>query len=235
MTPYHHGEHPVRRDARVFSNMLLLFRSSLHSQASILSNNLVSIAHLLDEHRDTLASMVAYPTPLFPGRTEANMLSQLVRTKLEPRGEEWVARGRRVGDRAENPPVDTGATGEQGKPLTGAQLRELWHWAPIAANEEARRRDWGGEYTLEEEEMGLENVVTGLKRKLVDEDEEESDEEGPGNGDEMKVVGVHTKPGGAGVEFDISKEGKNGGVAPAQKAMALDSVFRFMMTGQAPR
>lgn len=159
------------------------------------------------------------------------MLSQLVRTKLEPRGEEWVARGRRVGGRAENPPVEE--TVGEGKVLTGDQLRDLWQWAPLSANEEARRRSWGGEFTIEEEEMGLENVVTGLKRSLF---EEESDEEEEGaHGDEMEVVGVHKRPGGTGVEFEISREGKDGLSAPAGDAMPLDSVFRFMMTGRGPR
>jgi len=52
----------------------------------------------------------------------------------------------------------------------------------MAANEEARKHEWdGAEYTLEEREMGVENVVTGLRKGAYEEsssDEEEKEEEG---------------------------------------------------------
>lgn len=58
---------------------------------------------------------------------------------------------------------------------------ELWNWAGRAANELARKHEWGGDFTLAEREAGVENVVTGLKRKLIDSDSEdgslESDED----------------------------------------------------------
>src|SRR5207248_4661733 len=58
------------------------------------------------------------------------------------------------------------------------ELATLWNWAGREANEIARQRDWGDEYTLEEREMGIRNVVTGLRRKLDDSsDEDESDED----------------------------------------------------------
>lgn len=64
--------------------------------------------------------------------------------------------------------------------MSESALAELWDWAPVEANQEARRRNWGGNFTLEEREMGIQNVVTGLRRQLEDEDEEasESEEEG---------------------------------------------------------
>ena len=84
-------------------------------------------------------------------------------------------------------------------------MAELWHWAPIEANHEARERDWGGDFTLEEREAegGVKSVVTGLKRPLDvgDEDEEEEEEE----------------------EAEAEKEGE----AP----MPLADVLKFMTTG----
>ena len=71
----------------------------------------------------------------------------------------------------------------------------MWSWAPLEANREARRRNWGGDYTLEEKELGVENVVTGLKRRLVvddegqDEDEAEQDEEAAGGESTDKGMG----------------------------------------------
>ncbi|OAX85610.1 hypothetical protein ACJ72_00024 [Emergomyces africanus] len=215
--------------------------SSLQSQATIISNNLLNVSQQLTDHQDLLSSLVAYPTPQFPGRTEAAMLSQLLRTKLEPRVEDWVSQGLSMGS-SDATTLKTG--------LTEQQLADLWQWAPVEANMEARRRNWGGDYTLEEKEMGVKNVVTGLRRKLSEDDsgsesgseedeeagsegEESRQEEGDGSG--MEVVGVHRRPGGGGVEFDISKEGRHVPPTPMSPALPLEDVFRFMMTGVAPR
>ncbi|KAI5306231.1 mediator of RNA polymerase II transcription subunit 8 [Ascosphaera atra] len=152
--------------------------SSLQSQAAIISNNLNSISQHLSDNSALLSSLVAYPTPDFPGRTEAGVLSQLMRTKLEPYAEDWVAKGRALGGgtgAVTNHTVEGGDKGAGG--LSGEELTELWHWAPIQANMMARERNWGGDYTREEKEMGLENVVTGLRRPLNDDSDEEEDEE----------------------------------------------------------
>ncbi|OGM47009.1 mediator of RNA polymerase II transcription subunit 8 [Aspergillus bombycis] len=200
--------------------------SSLQSQASIISNNLLSVSDHLSDNRDLLASIVAYPGPDYPGRTQANTLEQLLRTKLDPRVEDWVARGRKAGASALE---DTSGLAE-------AELAELWDWAPVEANQEARRRNWGGNFTLEEREMGVQNVVTGLVRVLEDEgseSEEEEEEEEEGEEDEMEIVGVRRQSAGAGFEFDI---------APAQHhqqkfmepAVPLEDILRFMTTGAEP-
>ncbi|OJD19894.1 hypothetical protein AJ78_00088 [Emergomyces pasteurianus Ep9510] len=213
--------------------------SSLQSQATIISNNLLNVSQQLTDHHDLLSSLVAYPTPQFPGRTEAAMLSQLLRTKLEPRVEDWVSQGLSIGN-ADATMLKTG--------LTERQLADLWQWAPVEANMEARRRNWGGDYTLEEKEMGVKNVVTGLRRRLSEEDsgsesgseDEEAESEGEagrkgeGEGSGMEVVGVHRRPGGGGVQFDISREGGHMPPAPMSPALPLEDVFRFMMTGVAP-
>lgn len=58
------------------------------------------------------------------------------------------------------------------------QLLDLWDQAPLISNECAKEHSWGGDYTKEEVEEGKKNVVTGLKRKLKDlDDDEEVDED----------------------------------------------------------
>ena len=101
------------------------------------------------------------------------MLNQLLRKKLEPHVEDWVEEGRKSGEELPDP---EGVT-------------ELWEWAGMAANEQARKHEWGGEFTIEEREWGVENVVTGLKRgfeegESSDDDEEEEDGEGKEKEDE---------------------------------------------------
>ncbi|KAJ5860917.1 uncharacterized protein N7529_008227 [Penicillium soppii] len=194
--------------------------SSLQSQASIISNNLLSVSEQLSDQRDLLSTLVAYPGPEYPGRTQANILEQLLRTKLDPRVEDWVARGRTAGT----------ASTEGSDKLSDAQLAALWEWAPLEANAEARRRNWGGNFTLEEREAGIENVVTGLKRQLVDEEEseDESDEEAEEETDD--VVGVRRKPGAAGLEFDIAPHHEHA----VQPFVPLDLILRHMTTGRMP-
>ncbi|KAJ5572062.1 hypothetical protein N7535_005722 [Penicillium sp. DV-2018c] len=211
--------------------------TSLQSQASIISNNLTSVAEQLSDNRDLLSTLVAYPGPDYPGRTQASTLEQLLRTKLDPRVEDWVSRGRKVG--TDPQPATSTATSISGPndgthTLSETELAELWAWAPLEANQEARRRNWGGNYTLEEREMGIENVVTGLRRRLEDEEDEEGESEeedgGDGDGEEMDVVGVRRKPGGAGLQFDIAPHQKH----TVQPFVPLDLILRHMTTGRMP-
>lgn len=199
----------------------------MQSQASIISNNLINISTQISEHHELLSSLVAYPAPSFPGTTQQGVLEQLLRTKLDPRVQDWVEKGLKAGTKS----------AEENRGLSEAELEELWAWAPIEANQEARRRNWGGNYTLEERETGIQNVVTGLSRQLDDDDEseesdeeEDEDEDAADGEDKMEIVGVHRRPGASGVEFDITSEKHRAGAAPSS-AMPLTDVFRYMMTG----
>ena len=108
--------------------------------------------------------------------------------------EDWVEEGRVTG-------AELAAQGEK------EDLLELWEWAGMAANEQARKHEWGGEYTLEEIEGGIENVVTGLKRGMGEESESEDDDE-----EEKKV------DAGEGEEV--------------VKGMSLENMLRFMAKGE---
>lgn len=57
------------------------------------------------------------------------------------------------------------------------RLLGLWDQAPLISNECAKEQSWGGDYTNKEVEEGTKNMVTGLKRKLKDLDEDEVDED----------------------------------------------------------
>lgn len=79
--------------------------------------------------------------------------------------------------------------------------------------------------------MGVQNVITGLRRQLEDdegdEDEDEDGEEDEGE-DEMEIVGVHRKSGGNGVEFDIAPHHAH----PVQPVVPLSDILRYMTTGR---
>jgi mediator of RNA polymerase II transcription subunit 8 len=60
--------------------------------------------------------------------------------------------------------------------LSHEDRNSLWQWAPGAANSAARKQTWGGDYTRAEQQRGIQNIVTGLRRQLVEPPEEEGDE-----------------------------------------------------------
>jgi mediator of RNA polymerase II transcription subunit 8 len=100
------------------------------------------------------------------------VLLQLLRKKLEPGVEDWVDEGRAIGGEVLGYGGGDG-DGDAGVEERKGEIEELWQWAGMAANQEARRHEWGGEFTVEEREEGVEGVVTGLKEEEEDEEEEE--------------------------------------------------------------
>lgn len=188
--------------------------------------------------------MAVFPLPSYPGRTQEALLGQLLRKKLEPEVEDWVAEGRQVAEEA-----------GMGDEETRSGMLELWSWAGMAANELARGHEWGGDFTMEEREGGVENVVTGLKRRRRGEDEEEDEEEEEGEEgvgddeeegaeDKMEVVQMDFRGGaataaateGAGLKTSTEQERKGRGgeeeaMTESRAPLSLDEVLKFVMTG----
>lgn len=154
-----------------------------------------------------MSSLVAYPLPSYPGREQEPVLNQLLRKKFEPHVEDWVEEGRLAGEEV--------AKGNDGRGWD--EIIELWEWAGVAANEEARKHEWGGDYTLEEIEGGIENVVTGLRDE--DSDEEEDEEE----------VKEGARP--AEGEGQDNKKLEEGGRRP----LSMNDMLRFLVKGEEPK
>ncbi len=159
--------------------------------------------------------MAVYPLPSYPGKTQEALLGQLLRKKLEPEVEDWVTQGLQMAEAA--------GMADDGK---RSGVLDLWSWAGMAANELARGHEWGGDFTLEEREGGIENVVTGLKRKFAEEDEDEEeaeDEDGDGAGkDTTEDVGLKTT---------VEQEDEDLGSRVNGDPLPLEHVLKFMMTG----
>ena len=83
----------------------------------------------------------------------------------------------------------------------------------------------------------MQNVVTGLRRQLEDDEgdedddeDEEGDEDGEGE-DEMEIVGVHRKSGGgAGFEYEIAMHHSHA----VEPVVPLGDILRYMTTGRMP-
>ncbi|EXJ95972.1 hypothetical protein A1O1_01097 [Capronia coronata CBS 617.96] len=202
---------------------------ALQTHANLISNNLQTIVTQLSEHREAFQSTVAFPLPQFPGKERSFILETLLRTKLEPNVEEWVEEGENITLRPRK--------GDQ-RGLSDADLSALWQWAPGAANKEARKQKWGADFTLEEKQRGMSNVITGLHRELVEPPDEEGDEEyeeeeyevtdeDEDEEDEDKMEVEQTKsetiPGGGTESAPILRSANQ---------MSLQSVHKFMTTGR---
>ncbi|CAF9906794.1 MAG: mediator of RNA polymerase II transcription subunit 8 [Alectoria fallacina] len=181
--------------------------SSLHSLSQIISQNLASVSAHLTTHGPLLSSLVAYPLPLYPGREQEPVLNQLLRKKFEPHVEDWVEEGRLAGEEVVKKDGGRGTD----------EITDLWEWAGIAANEQARKHEWGGDYTADEIEGGIENVVTGLRDDESDEEEgEKEDQEGAWLAE---------------WEGQENKKPEEGG----GKSLSMDDMLRFLVRGEEPK
>jgi mediator of RNA polymerase II transcription subunit 8, fungi type len=205
----------------------LSHRSSFQSQASIISQHIQSLATHLSIHDEIFARLAVYPLPEFPGRTQEGLLGQLLRKKLEPSVEDWLQEGIATGKEViPQPGIHP--------PITANDLEELWEWAQGAAIEEVAKqsRVFGGNYTLEERAMGIENVVTGLKRRLPDtlndsDDSDDSDDDSDEE-DEMDVDQPKSTTKRAIQEVQQI-------VVPPKPPMPINEQLKFLMTGTMPR
>lgn len=153
--------------------------SSIQASAQILQRNLQTVLDSLSENSEIFSRVAIRPSTNYPGRTQENLLTQLLRKKLEPDVEELVAQGRETSRLATAEGIDE---------LEGIwhELRE-WTHGRIATYV---RDEAGDVYTNQEREMGTENVRTGLKRDLEDDesDEDEGDEDEDEEGEARQQV-----------------------------------------------
>ena len=162
----------------------------------------------------------------FPGHTQENLLGQLLRKKLDPRVEDWIE-GYTSPLERDNGGQEVNGAEAAVSGLSSEELKELWNWAGPTSNgivgpmlEEDG--EFGDDFTISEREAGVENVVTGLRRKLDGESDEE-DEEEDGEGDKMEDV----MPSAAKSSDDEDEEGVDTSLPP----VPLEKVLRFISTG----
>lgn len=182
---------------------------SINIQANILTNNLQNIlTHFNKEgNREVFEKVVAYPSTNFPGREEGKeeALRSLLRKKVEPDVETWIGEGRKAGEEIEDA---NKVEDHEDITKTWNDISEWFDERIIKyVNEEAN-----AEYTNEEEEQGIENVNTGLKKSYgnsrADDDSDEEDED---------------------IYMDASAKEEE---LPAVKEKSLGDILRVLTTGQ---
>ncbi|EME48421.1 hypothetical protein DOTSEDRAFT_18955 [Dothistroma septosporum NZE10] len=191
----------------------------LQSQAVTLGNNLQEIADVLNSQHQLFSTMHAYPVPSFPGTTQEPVLQGLLRKKLDPRAEEWID------EALKEEKVSAIQNGDKGgaQILSMKQMQDLWESAGPTFQEILQPLMEDGiledEYTIQEREDGIQNVVTGIRRKLygpLDDDDEDEDEDMEIDEPEEQVI--------------VNQPGFEAGVPYVR----LDDLLKFAVTGSQP-
>lgn len=162
----------------------MLSRDSLQASADILNHNVHAILEILAQNNNLFSRVAMHPSTNFPGRTQENILLQLLRKKPEPDVEAKIDKGRETlvsMPLPGNAQADAAANPNKAKE---AALGDIWGTTRDACQERIAEyvvNEEGDYFTAEEHEMGIENVRTGLQRSFEDEyeddDEEMEDEE----------------------------------------------------------
>ncbi|KAK5132100.1 hypothetical protein LTR08_000350 [Meristemomyces frigidus] len=195
-------------------------RPTLQRDAELLMHNLNRYQETMNEHRDFLTAAHSYPLPSFPGHTQENVLVQLMRKKLDPKAEDWIAAYAKpkVKSTAQSNGTHAGE-GDHTSQLSEADFRELWKWAGPTSTDTVKQMMlddvFEEDYTIAEREAGVENVATGLKRNLDDDSDE-----GDGGEDKMEDV-MPGKPAEAGVDTSLPP-------------LRLEALLQFTSTGALP-
>jgi mediator of RNA polymerase II transcription subunit 8 len=178
----------------------------------------VALTAHLNNHAELLSKTVVYPSTNYPGRTQEGLLGQLLRKKLEPHVETLVEEGRNI----------------QAELKTADSEEALLNWAKDWLGERASayaEDEAGDNYTVAEREMGIENVRTGLRRKLEESDSEDEDEDEDMEDAGVQVTSARRSSFGQ-VEFgltEVKKEPKANA-----KASSVEDILRFTTSGVAP-
>ena len=192
------------------------YRTSIQTTASILGQNINSLVEHLSKHSDFLNRTVVYPSTNFPGRTQEGLLGQLLRKKYEPQVETWVDQGRAIRTEV--------AEGKE------EDIEDLWNWAADWIGPRVAKyalEEAGDNYTVEEREAGIENVKTGLKRKLEEDDSSDEDDED----EEMEDIGLDVTSVGrtsvGQIEFGMGEIKKS----PDGTSRSLDEILKATTSG----
>ncbi|KAI7530812.1 hypothetical protein KC331_g14469 [Hortaea werneckii] len=195
---------------------------SIQRDAELAVMNLARAQDAMNEFGAFFRAAHAYPLPSYPGHEKEMMLGMLMRKKLDPKTDDWVTQYSKS-------PETIQESGDAGK-LNTDDLRDLWDFAGPAENGIARdmleNDAFGSLFTMAEQEDGIENVKTGLRRKLFEDDsDEEDDEDGEDKGDEK--MDEDRRP-------DKLEPPPEPGVDSSLPPMRLETVLRFITTGALP-
>ncbi|KAI7084937.1 hypothetical protein KC357_g6083 [Hortaea werneckii] len=191
---------------------------SIQRDAELTVMNLARAQDAMNEFGAFFRAAHAYPLPSYPGHEKEMMLGMLMRKKLDPKTDDWVTQYSKSPE-----------TGDASK-TNMDDLRDLWDYAGPAENgivrEMLENDAFGSLFTMAEQEDGIEDVKTGLRRKLFEDDSDE-DEEEDGEEKDVEKMDEDRQP-------DKLAPPPEPGVDPSLPPMRLETVLRFITTGAMP-
>ncbi|KAK3071656.1 mediator of RNA polymerase II transcription subunit 8 [Teratosphaeriaceae sp. CCFEE 6253] len=187
---------------------------------------IVAVQATLDEHRDFLTSLHAYPLPSYPGHTHEGLLQNLLRKRLDIAPEGWVAK-------YSKPRAKQDADGDEViGGLDDGDYLDLWSSAAATSktfwSKELREsQEWDDDYTIAEREAGIEGVKTGLKlaRDSGIQPDGSGEEDDDGDEDEKMEDAMPSQRAHATPEP---------GIDTSLRPMPMETLLRFMTTGALP-
>lgn len=189
---------------RADGNILLIrivcyeYSDSLQASADILQRNMESLISVTSERSELFSRIAVHPSTNYPGRTQEHILLQLLRKKPEPEIATAIDEGRKMVIGSSDGGLSAAGITQGIGAITGLGTRDnngggngmaQGSEKEIQATWEAARtfctsrlmeyvqNEADDPFTEEERQLGIENVRTGLKRSLDDDEGDDEDED----------------------------------------------------------
>ncbi|KAH8682327.1 mediator of RNA polymerase II transcription complex subunit 8-domain-containing protein [Xylariales sp. PMI_506] len=205
---------------------------SLQASADILQSNLRSLLDVVTSHNDLFSHLAVHPSTNYPGRTQEEVLFNILRKKPEPDVETSMDEGRRAFTEMEQ--TVRPENNSSGDGVTDI-LDGKWESAREFLYERVGRfteEETNDEYTAEEREMGIENVRTGLRPDFEEFEEDDEDEDGEGgtggDGEDDIVMLDRPPPPPSAIQ---AQQGKPAGGAELTDGLTLENMLRIATRG----
>ncbi|CAG8953938.1 hypothetical protein HYFRA_00010899 [Hymenoscyphus fraxineus] len=200
---------------------------SIHTSTQMLAQATHDLITNLSNHAEIFNKVVVYPSTNYPGRTQEDILGQLLRKKLEPPVEKLVEEGLSI---------EASKYHDEGV----CDRSRTWLLERIGEYIQTEMED---NFTADERARGLDTVNTGLRRKLdprrpSDDDDDDEDEESDDEDDEkmedvqvpLSVTSVNVTTDGP-VEFGMGQVATN----PTGTVRTEEDILRFATSGATVR
>jgi mediator of RNA polymerase II transcription subunit 8 len=209
-----------------------------------------SLVDVMSHNNELFSRLAIHPSTNFPGRTQENILLQLLRKKPEPDVATSMDEGRKMYRETaesvgltEDPVKREREKGGDDEDDPESMFGMQWGAARVFIGNRSEKYIKSGEsedpFTKEEREIGVENVRTGLRRVLeeYEDDEDEEDEDG---GKKEQVPGMEEDDEDDVVMYDQAPPPRPAqslpvqasGSVPEVEGLALEDILRMATKGQ---
>ncbi|KAH8197298.1 hypothetical protein TruAng_008542 [Truncatella angustata] len=233
----------------VFNSNPLPSLESLQASADILQQNMRSLLSVISNNEELFTQLAIHPSTNFPGRTQENILLQLLRKKPEPDVAASLDSGRKtyneMDDAMKGDAKLIGGRDDDEEDEDLSPMNQRWASLDAYIGKRAQRfieEEFPEDFTAEELDQGIENVRTGLRRKFEEYEEEDDEEEGGGGAkiaagmknedDEDDVTMIDRPPPPPPAVPSLQSQASQSGTAPGHaEGLNLDNMLKIATLG----